>query len=70
MSKRNAIRIMSLAAALLVVIIGMAIKNQQRNNYYELQLENEYSRAVEELTAGVNNISLLLKKSKYSGGAD
>ena len=48
----------------------MAIKNQHRNNYYELQLENEYSRAVEELTAGVNNISLLLKKSKYSGEAD
>ena len=70
MSKRNAIRIMSLAAALLVVIIGMAIKNSRENNYYELQLENEYSRAVEELTAGVNNISLLLKKSKYSGEAD
>lgn len=70
MSRRNAIRIISLAAALLVVIIGMAIKNEQRNNYYELQLENEYSRAVEELTAGVNNISLLLKKCEYSAGAD
>ena len=70
MSRRNAIRLISLAVALLIVIIGMAIKNSRENNYYELQLENEYSRAVEELTAGVNNISLLLKKSEYSGGAD
>ena len=70
MSRRNAIRLISLAVALLIVIIGMAIKNSRENNYYELQLENEYSRAVEELTAGVNNISLLLKKSEYSGEAD
>lgn len=70
MSKRNAIRLTSLAVALLLVIIGMAIKNGRENNYYELQLKNEYSKAVEELTAGVNNISLLLKKSEYSSGAE
>ncbi len=70
MSRKNAVRLISFTLALCVVIIGLCIENSQKNNYYKLQLENEYSRAVEELSVGINNIALLLKKSEYASAGE
>jgi len=66
MSRENAIRLISLTLALCVVIIGLCIERYENNNYYKLQIENEYSRAVEELSVGINNIAFLLEKSEYA----
>lgn len=70
MSRENAVRLISLTLALCVVIIGLCIERYEKNNYYKLQIENEYSRAVEELSVGINNIALLLEKSEYASAGD
>lgn len=65
MKKRNAVRVISFLGAALVAISGFSIKAMQKNNKYKLQIENNYSRSLNDLTAAVNNISLTLKKAQY-----
>ncbi len=69
MKKRTVIRIVSYCLALSLVLTGLLIKVSEQNRHFKLQIENEYSYALSELDAGLNNISLLLQKSSYTNSA-
>ncbi len=49
-----------------MVLCGVIIKNFQRTEGLKLEIENNYSRSLNEFSASVNNISLLLKKARYA----
>lgn len=65
MKRRNTVRIISFLCAAIVAVGGFYIKEIQKNNKYKLQIENSYSRSLNELTSAVNNIALTLKKAQY-----
>lgn len=67
--KRTVIRLFSYCLAISVFLLGLLIKVSVQNSKYRLQLENDYSSALSELDAGLNNISLILQKSAYSSSA-
>lgn len=52
--------------AIIVVLCGVIIKNHGKAESLKLQIENNYSRSLNEFSASVNNISLLLKKARYA----
>ena len=65
MKRRNIVRLTSFLCAALVVAVGFSIKISQRTKRYKLEIENNYSRSLNDLTSAVNNISLTLKKARY-----
>lgn len=69
MNKRNTVRVISFCAALALVFGGFALKSRAELKSYRLQIQNGYSRSLEELLSGVNNISLILKKAEYTTSA-
>lgn len=69
MNKRTTVRVVSFCAALALVFGGFALKSRSELKSYRLQIQNGYSRSLEELLSGVNNISLILKKAEYTTSA-
>lgn len=69
MKRRTFIRTISYCLAISVLLAGMLIKVSNQNKKYRLMVENEYSSALSELDAGLNNISLILQKSAYTSSA-
>lgn len=65
MKRRNIVRLVSFLSAVIVVLVGVVIKNLQKNQSLILQIENNYSRSLNDFSASINNISLLLKKAQY-----
>lgn len=65
MSKRNVIRLASFCLFAVIVAAGLYIKEYNKNQQYRLQIENTYSKSLEDLNAGINNISLVLQKAQY-----
>lgn len=63
--RRNIIRIVSFSLAVAVFSLGFSIKTYTSNKRYKLQLENGYSRSLDEFNAAVNNISLTLSKARF-----
>lgn len=70
MKRRSIVRIISFLCAAIIVTSGFTIKTVQKKNEYKLQIENNYSRSLNELTAAVNNIALTLQKAKYANTAE
>ncbi len=66
MKRRNIVRLVSYLCAVIVVLTGVIIKNLKTAESLELQIENNYSRSLNEFSASVNNISLILKKARYT----
>lgn len=66
MKRRNALRIASFLTAALLVSLGFIGQFRQKAERYRLELENGYSRNLEELCAAMNNISTTLNKGKYA----
>lgn len=69
MERRCVVRIISFLCAAIIVISGFTIKTVRKKNEYKLQIENNYSRSLNELTASVNNIAITLQKAKYANTA-
>ena len=65
MSKRNVIRLASFCLFAVIVAAGLYIKEYNKNQQYRLPIENTYSKSLEDLNAGINNISLVLQKAQY-----
>lgn len=53
-------------SAIIVFLSGVIVKSFNKNESLKLQIENNYSRSINELSASMNNISLLLKKARYA----
>ncbi len=66
MKRRNIVRLVSFLSAIIVVLVGVLIKNYNKNAALRLEIENNYSHNLNELSASMNNIALLLKKAKYT----
>lgn len=67
--KRTIVRISSFIAAAFVVVAGYAIRNYYLAQQYRTQIEYTYSSCLEDLSSGLNNIDVALKKGIYSGTA-
>lgn len=65
MNKKTRIRVASYALFAVMILTGFWMREAAKVNYYEQQLENDYSYALYELNAGLNNISIILEKSRY-----
>jgi germination protein YpeB len=66
MQKRNIVRLISFLSAVIVVLSGFIIKGNQKHKLLQLQIENNYSKNLNDFSASLNNISLILKKAKYT----
>ena len=69
MKKKLRIILISYAIFGFIVILGFLTSEIFENKYYKQQLENEYSYAMHELNSGLNNISIILEKSRYTTDA-
>lgn len=52
--------------AAVLTAVGFVIKSELKNNSYRLEIQNTYSRCLDELNASVNNISVILQKARYA----
>ena len=67
--KQTFVKIISLLSATIVAFGGFAIKEHSRSKKYLLMIENQYSRAFEQLNSSLNNISLAMQKIVYVSSA-
>lgn len=65
MKTKNVVRIISFCGAAVLVSVGFVIKERQIVNRYKLQIQNTYSRSLDELNSSVNDIALILEKAQY-----
>ncbi len=65
MRKRTVIRIFSFSLAALLASVGFLALTLRENRRFEIEIENTYSKSLEELGVGFNNISLALKKAQF-----
>ncbi len=66
MSRRGIVRLISFLGAIIIALSGVIIKNYKNLGKLELQIENSYSRSLNEFSSSMNNISLILKKARYA----
>lgn len=67
--KQTVVKIISFLSAALLVAGGFAIKERSRSQRYLLMIENQYSRAFEQLNSSLNNISMSVEKIVYVSSA-
>lgn len=65
MKKRTVVKIISFSMAALIASFGFSFLIYSRAKNYFLEIERGYSRSLDDLSAGINNISLTLKKAQY-----
>lgn len=66
MKRRIAVRFISFLSAVAVVMGAFAIKSELRAERYKLELENSYSRNLNDFNAALNNITLTLNKARFA----
>ncbi|MDD4698691.1 MAG: germination protein YpeB [Oscillospiraceae bacterium] len=67
--KKLLVKIISYTAAAFAVVMGYAIQSNYLMKQYRTKVEYTYSSSLEDLSAGLNNIDVALKKGIYSGTA-
>jgi len=67
--KQTFIKVISFLSAALLVVGGFAIKEINKSRKYQLLIENQYSRAFEQLSSSLNNISMAVEKTIYVSSA-
>lgn len=65
MKKRNTVRVVSFLCAGIVAFGGLWYRSYSDGKRYKLEIQNNYSRSLSDLTSSVNNISNILKKAQY-----
>ena len=65
MKTKVAVRIISFSLAAVIISIGLIFKTLDENRRFKLELQNSYSRNLDDFSSAVNNISLTLNKAKY-----
>ena len=66
MKRRNIVRLVSFLSAVIVVLSGVIIKGYYKNQSLSLEISNNYSKSMNDFSASLNNIALLLKKTSYA----
>ena len=66
MKKSAQIKVISFLCAAVLTAVGFIIKSEKKNGDYLLEIQNAYSRSLDELNASVNNISVILQKARYA----
>ena len=56
-------------SAAILVAVGFAIKEKNKSDYYLNMIENQYSRAFEQLSSSLNNINMAMQKVVYVSSA-
>lgn len=67
--KQTFIKVVSLLSATILVLGGFVIKESNKSKKYLLMIENQYSRAYEQLNSSLNNISVAIEKTVYVSSA-
>lgn len=67
--KQTVVKIISFLSAALLVVAGFAIQESSKSQKYLLMIENQYSRAFEQLNSSLNNISVAVEKTVYVSSA-
>lgn len=70
MTRRTAIRIVSFSLAAVLASLGFLIKISGDNKKYILELENSYSRNLDDFGSAVNNMAITLNKVRFATSAD
>lgn len=70
MKRRTLIRVISFAVIAAAVLLIKNLMLMKENRDAMLSIENNYSRAIEELSAAADNIKNTLQKELYAGTAD
>ncbi len=65
MGRRNIVRIVSFSLAVILSLFIYTFKTKTERDRYLLQLQNGYSRELNELCTSANNMSVTLEKLKY-----
>lgn len=66
MKRRTTVKILSFCTAAVLAAVGFAVKSHISLRNYKLEIQNGYSRSLDELGASVNNISLILEKAEFA----
>lgn len=66
MKRRTTVKILSFCTAAVLAAVGFAVKSHMSLREYRLEIQNGYSRSLDELSASVNNISLILEKAEFA----
>lgn len=66
MKRRITVRVISFLSAFLLASIGFAVINYKKSKDFMLQIENNYSRCLNDFTSSLNNISVILEKAQYA----
>ncbi len=67
--KQTVVKIISFLAATILVLGGFAIREAGKSRKYRILIENQYSRAFEQLNSSLNNISMAVEKTVYVSSA-
>ncbi len=67
--KQTFIKVISFLSAVILVAGGSAIKENSKAKRYLYMIENQYSRAFEQLNSSLNNISMAMQKAVYVSSA-
>ncbi|MDO4608680.1 MAG: germination protein YpeB [Clostridia bacterium] len=67
--KQTLIKTVSFLSALVLVLGGFLIKEKDKSRYYNTVIENQYSKAFEQLNSSLNNISMAMEKTLYVNSA-
>ncbi len=66
MKRRTAVRLISLLSAIALVLGIFLIKSELKTEQYRLELENSYSRNLDDFNTAINNISSTLSKARFA----
>lgn len=69
MNKQNTVRVISFCLAAMLTAAGFALKSRKELKSYKLEIQNNYSRSLDELSGSVNSIALALNKAQYMTSA-
>ena len=69
MNKQNTVRVISFCLAAVLTAAGFALKRRKELKSYKLEIQNNYSRSLDELSGSVNSIALALNKAQYMTSA-
>lgn len=67
--KQTVVKIVSVLSAAILAVGGFALKERSKSRKYLLMIENQYSRAFEQLNSSLNNIQMAIEKTVYVSSA-